>query len=385
MNILFNVLSLEPSMGGVERVSAIIASKLGNLNYQCYAVYEDAGSASQQNTSSYCRILQSNFGRNQNEFEDKIASFVLENKIDVIINQRFFHQPSCRIYEKIRKMYGIRLYSFLHIVPDFYDKYQRTPSFVSPFFCYLELKLYHIYKILKKQLLIRQFRKVYRNGDGVVLLSKSFRQTFVDFCKLEDGGKKLFVINNPLSWQMPSGVVAKEKIVLITGRLDESQKRLTKALLIWQQMEKRGFDWKLLIVGQGKDGNYYRKFAEKLQLKNVSFEGYSLHPEEYYQKAAIFLMTSDYEGWPMTLLEAQQMGVVPVAYDTFSSLHEIIQHDVNGYIVPADDPGQYIAVLSGLMQNDQKRSCLQKNAMESAKRFSIEHIIKSWEVLLNGQ
>lgn len=68
---------------------------------------------------------------------------------------------------------------------------------------------------------------------------------------------------------------------------------------------------------------------DRLVLKNVLFEGRQ-NPLSYYRRAAVFLMTSLFEGFGVTLTEAQQMGVVPMAMDSFEAVHDIINHRVSG-------------------------------------------------------
>jgi glycosyltransferase involved in cell wall biosynthesis len=63
-------------------------------------------------------------------------------------------------------------------------------------------------------------------------------------------------------------------------------------------------------------------------LKRVNFEGYR-NPQPFYKRASIFVMTSANEGFPMTLIEAQQNGCVPVVMNSFSALREIIQNNIN--------------------------------------------------------
>lgn len=137
---------------------------------------------------------------------------------------------------------------------------------------------------------------------------------------------------------------------MIVARLDEHSKRLSLALRIWHEVENRGYgDWKLTIVGHGPDEMYYRTLADELQLKNISFEGRQ-EPLEYYRRASIFMMTSAYEGWGITLLEAQQMGVVPVVFDSYVALHDIVGNGVNGIIVENGNLDKYVEQLTALMK-----------------------------------
>ena len=181
----------------------------------------------------------------------------------------------------------------------------------------------------------------------------------------------------------PDKLSGKQKEVLIVARLDEHSKRLSLALRIWHEVENRGYgDWKLTIVGHGPDEMYYRTLADELQLKNISFEGRQ-EPLEYYRRASIFMMTSAYEGWGITLLEAQQMGVVPVVFDSYVALHDIVGNGVNGIIVENGNLDKYVEQLTALMKDDTLRHFLAENALKSCQRFAGHKIINQWVNLFN--
>ena len=86
----------------------------------------------------------------------------------------------------------------------------------------------------------------------------------------------------------------------------------------------------------------------------------------------------------MTLVEAQQCGCVPIAFDSFSSVHDIIQSDRNGYIVPNNAIDEYVCVLKELMNNDTLRAEMAANAQKDVQRFSRENIAKQWKTLLEN-
>ena len=96
------------------------------------------------------------------------------------------------------------------------------------------------------------------------------------------------------------------------------------------------------------------------------------------------MMTSACEGFPMTLVEAQQCGCVPIAFDSFSSVHDIIQSGRNGYIVPEKDEEEYAHVLQILMKDAALRQKLAANAQKDVLRFSRENIAKQWKTLLEN-
>lgn len=176
----------------------------------------------------------------------------------------------------------------------------------------------------------------------------------------------------------------KKNVVLIVARLLESQKRLSRALKIWSYIEKDENlnDWILKVVGDGPDLGNYKEMANELNLKRIYFEGYQ-DPLPYYLKSKIFIMTSAFEGFGMTLVESLQLGVVPVVMDSFLALHDIIIDNHNGIIIPDNDIMTFVAELKRLMYNDVKRSSLAKNAIDSADKFSVKNVVSDWEALIN--
>ena len=153
---------------------------------------------------------------------------------------------------------------------------------------------------------------------------------------------------------------------------------------IWQGIEKDPelSDWQLNIVGGGKDAGYYDFLCKKLELSRCNLLGRQAEILPFYEKASIFMMTSAYEGFGITLTEAQQMGVVPIAFNSYASLQDIITNKENGVIIPNNDIKAYTQELCRLMKDDAYRVRLAQNGLESCKRFSKDNIVLQWEQLL---
>lgn len=94
-------------------------------------------------------------------------------------------------------------------------------------------------------------------------------------------------------------------------------------------------------------------------------------------------MTSRSESWGLTLTEAQQMGVVPIAFDTYASLREIITDDENGVVIEESDIDSYVNRMKILMSDKKLRQQMAKQAIESSQRFSQERIAEMWWKLLS--
>lgn len=200
--------------------------------------------------------------------------------------------------------------------------------------------------------------------------------------------KNFSIIPNSLSFGefLPMKEVAvKKHVVLIVSRIEEVHKRLSLALRIWAKVcaspEANG--WLLKVVGTGNDMPMYRRMIENEKIPNVIFEGLQ-NPVPYYKEASIFLMTSRSESWGLTLTEAQQMGVVPIAFDTYASLREIITDGENGVVITEGDVDSYVRRMLKLMKNEELRWRMARQAIISTQRFSQERIAEMWWKLLSG-
>ena len=67
------------------------------------------------------------------------------------------------------------------------------------------------------------------------------------------------------------------------------------------------------------------------KLKRVSLEGFK-RPDNYYKRASILLLTSEFEGFPLVLAESMSFGVIPVVYGSFSAIYDIIENNKDGII-----------------------------------------------------
>ena len=95
------------------------------------------------------------------------------------------------------------------------------------------------------------------------------------------------------------------------------------------------------------------------------------------------MMTSNCEGYPMTLIEAMQFGCVPMVLNNFSSLKDIITNQKDGIIIPPKKELIFSKELNTLMNNHKIRKQLALCAIKSAKKNTIEQIGTFWLNFLN--
>lgn len=103
----------------------------------------------------------------------------------------------------------------------------------------------------------------------------------------------------------------------------------------------------------------------------------------YYKESSIFCLTSNHEGWGLVLTEAMQFGCVPIAFDSFESIHEIIEDGKNGFLVKPFDMDKYADKVLRLADNFKVDYVM--NVMNSMERLMPENVVKLWIRLFNSE
>jgi glycosyltransferase involved in cell wall biosynthesis len=130
-------------------------------------------------------------------------------------------------------------------------------------------------------------------------------------------------------------------------------------------------------VGDGPDSDALIERADELGLERIMFHGRQ-DPVPYYRKARFLLMTSDFEGFPMVLVEAQAFGCVPVVFNCFSAVNDIIDNDKTGLIVPRGDVIAFAQSLDAVMSDPERIDRMSSMAVDSVARFTSNGIAGQW-------
>lgn len=391
MNICFlSNNNLNPQIGGVERVTYILANDFQKLGHKVYCISINA------NTESDNKFLSEEI--NQLVLPDKnnilsaenIYSFhhrLLLDKIDILINQSERYQMF-ELAIQSKKDTNARLINVLHTAPDAtlkdltdsHLKNANVSSAVSLLFNKLLVTLkYPLSYYLRIKHLRKKYSKIYAECDAFVLLSEHFFDKFIGIAKIEDGNK-LKVIPNPCSFSPSTEITAKKNQIVFVGRMIFQAKRPDRILNIWSRLYQKFPDWNLIMVGDGPDINRIKEMSASLHLKNIQFTG-NVDPSKYYQESKILCMTSTHEGFPMVLNEAMQYGCVPLAFDSFESVIDIMVQGENGILIKPFKLRNYENELALLMKDEKRRTKLAANAMRSIDKFNPDFIVSEWNKL----
>ena len=304
--------------------------------------------------------------------------FLTENAIDIAV----WHMTSLKLKGRLHT--PCPLVCLWHSTPVFHhgtvvfcEKYKVKP-FVAKILKtkpinWLFVKSHDIFNVLA-------FTYVTARADKMVLLSEGFRKVFFP-AKLFP--EKVVAISNFLAKDLMETEVdwqQKRKEVLFMGRLDNKQKRIDLLLQVWSKIEDDVSDWILNICGGGQDDAMLKQMKEDLGLKNVFFKGF-VRPEDYYRTASVFCQTSAMEGLPMVIEEAAAFGCVPMAFDSYEAASDLITDGENGRLIKPFDTNAYAEALKELIENEDMRLRLARNAKRDVKRFEPDGIMDEWEAL----
>ena len=171
--------------------------------------------------------------------------------------------------------------------------------------------------------------------------------------------------------------------LLYFGRLEDKVKNLSLLIDAYKisNLESKGI--KLVILGEGSDESKLVKKVETLELKDsIIFFPYMKNPLPFVEKAKFTVLTSRYEGFPMSILESLSVGVPIIAVDC-PGTDEIIEDGFNGLLVENFNPEVLAEAMNSFIFDKEVYQNCKRNSKRSIERFSLETISKDWEALIN--
>lgn len=232
-------------------------------------------------------------------------------------------------------------------------------------------------------------KHTYRLARSVVAQTEDGRRWIVENCP----GSKVDVIPNPIVWPLPkvtphvqpSEVVADDRRVLLAvGRL-HPQKAFDCLISAFAKIAPQHPDWDLVILGEGGDRGKLEAQRKAAGLEGrVFLPGRAGNVADWYERAQIYILSSRFEGFPNTLLEAMASGLPVISMDCPTGPSDMIRHGENGYLIPndADEDGMARAI-SDLMTREQEWQRLSAEARKLRDRYSITNIITAWDRLID--
>ena len=369
--------------GGAERVTVDIARYLkcfGGYQVFVYATRISESLMSDELSDLLTvRILPSqamSAGRTK-----KVESYVLADHIDVLVQVG----KSLPGIEGIRQRTGCKTVIACHGEP-FWQRHviihRRQKGFVRRLMWHLWNRRRFEDGTLAMKMAKERTQRDYMLNDAYTVLCEPYRKEVVETLGLDPAEAHIYAIENA-EVVVKDVCYEKEKTVLFCGRFENWSKRIDRLLRIWADVEPVLDGWRLVLVGDGRDGKMLRSLAAELKLERVSFEGMQRDVTGYYRKASIVCLTSETEGWPLALTEGQANGCIGVAFDVTSGIREILDGEC-GFAVPAFDEVKFAETLIKVaaMDTDEQMK-IRVNAVRKRSQYAPEVIADKWKKLFD--
>lgn len=172
-------------------------------------------------------------------------------------------------------------------------------------------------------------------------------------------------------------------LVIMMARLDQ-QKQVNHAISAFAQVVKKVPLARLEIYGKGPDQQKLKAQIATLGLEeSVLLKGFTTNPGRTYESAAMCIMTSRYEGAPLTVLESLMRGCPVISYDLRYGPPDMITHGVNGFLVPYGNKRKMAARIVQVLTDDELRASLIDGTANVAETFNEGAFIARWSGLFN--
>lgn len=204
------------------------------------------------------------------------------------------------------------------------------------------------------------FRWYYHHRVQPIAISKTCQQSYVE---LYDDQRAVCITNGrePLvsSGRRPSDVDFLDgSPVFIHVARCAAQKNQSRLFRAFSRLQAEGVKFHLLVLGAGYDREWMPRYKGNSQIHII---GERRNVADYMALADFFVLSSDYEGLPLSLLEAMSMGVMPISTPA-GGVVDVIENGKNGYCSPSfDDEGFYQTIRRALDERGKlSRSLIKK-------------------------
>lgn len=199
--------------------------------------------------------------------------------------------------------------------------------------------------------------------------------------------KKGVVIPNPVTpvlLDRPYEYRKNIKNIGFVGRFELIQKRQDIAIEAFNEVLKHNTNITLHFFGSGPDEDECKRITQELGIsQNVIFHGKVNNPSAELLNMDMYIISSDYEGIPNSLIEAMSLGLPCVSTKcTPGGAELLIKDSVNGLLTECGDYTALAAAMEKFIDNPEFAHKCGRNAQKISETFNPKKIIDMWNKYL---
>lgn len=340
--------------GGVERVISYLIKIFLSNSYQVVLITDEFDSDNEYNfpEGAHRKVISGRRQGNYYEWMIEAANVLKEYQVDLLISHQSYWEGNYYLY-MMTKLIGCRFVIEIHNI---------FSSFaLSNIDFYIQL---------------------FRQADAVVCLSEVDNK-FWHIC-----GINSYYLPNPILTRpmLKRQAETLNKDILWVGRLEQKQKNIFDVLEVAVLVKMRIPDVRFNVVGKFENKKIEDMMMEKILSlgleENIVFHGYYKDVSYFYETNYLLILTSSYEGFPMSIAEAMSFGLPIVTYDL--PYLELFRQGKGFVEVPMRDVEKMADEIVLMLRDPERREQLSTEAIENIKLFMEIDQMKLWEEVFVG-
>ncbi|VAX11607.1 Glycosyl transferase, group 1 [hydrothermal vent metagenome] len=254
-----------------------------------------------------------------------------------------------------------------------------------------------VHNFLSVSLTIQRYSKIKRlftslffpMADEVIAVSQAAKRDLI--CNFKVPKSKISVITNGIdkeqvakhSAEQPESNIFDDTVpvIIAVGRLSK-QKGFDLLIRTFAKVREK-HKVKLLILGEGEERAELEHLSAELGLSDyVSMPGFVSNPYTYIKRSFLYVMSSNFEGFPVVLLEVMACGTPIISTNCTSGPDEILEDRITGILVQVGDIEALNNAICNLLNDPEYAKQLAEIAKHRVNDWTIESMVNNHERLL---